>query len=137
MKLVPTRRMEQAVRVLKVLVTNQGDRMSAEAIAEATGISPTAVRQMMQTLGRAKLVASLSGPRGGYWLSCEPTETNMRTVTEACEGPIDPMFCELQGIPCGRVNQCALHVLWCASQKALGLELSKITLADMVASTPE
>jgi Rrf2 family protein len=127
--------MEQAVRILTYLVSSRGTRASAKTVSEETGISPAAVRQMMQTLGRAELVASLSGPQGGYWLSCEPAETSMRTITEACEGPINPMFCDLKGIPCGRVDQCALHALWCESQKALALELSKISLADIVASS--
>jgi Rrf2 family iron-sulfur cluster assembly transcriptional regulator len=129
--------MEQSVRILSFLVSTQGVRASADTIAEVTGISPAVVRQLMQTLGRAELVASVSGPSGGYWLSCVPAETNMLTVTEACEGPINPMFCDLKGIPCGRVNQCILHIIWCASQKALALELSKTSLAAVVAATPE
>jgi Rrf2 family transcriptional regulator, iron-sulfur cluster assembly transcription factor len=132
MKLVPTRRMEQALRILTYLIANQGVRASAEEIAQATGLSLIAVHRQMQTLGRANLVASLSGPSGGYWLSCEPEETNLRTVAEACEGPINPMFCGLRGTPCGHVDWCAIHSLWFASMTAFAAGLSGMTLADII-----
>ena len=133
MKLLPTRRVDNAIRVLKFLMSVEPGSMSAESIASATGLSPSVVRQLMQTLGRAGLVGSQSGPQGGYWLSCVPRETTMRMVTEACEGPINPDFCDLRGISCAQGPQCALHVVWSASQNALAGELSRFSLVDLTA----
>lgn len=132
MKLVPTRRVDNAIRVLKFLMSAESSSSSAESIASATGLSASVVRQLMQTLARAGLVGSQSGPHGGYWLSCVPVDTTMRTVTEACEGPINPEFCDLRGIPCAQAPQCALHLVWSATQAAFADELSQITLADLV-----
>jgi len=136
-KLVPTRRVENAIRVLKFLMSTESNSSSAASIASATGLSAPVVRQLMQTLARAGLVGSQSGPRGGYWLSCVPVETTMRTVTEACEGPINPQFCDLRGIACEQVPQCALHLVWSDSQAMLADELARFTLSDLAApATP-
>ena len=132
MKLIPTRRLDQSIRILMFLASNGGGHSSADSISEMTGIGPVAIRRLMQTLGRAELISSASGPRGGYRLSCSPSEIDMRAVTEACEGPINPNFCLLNGISCGNVNHCALHLLWTTAQNGLGIDLSRFSLADVM-----
>jgi len=117
------------------LASNGGGHSSADSISETTGIGPVAIHRLMQTLGRAELISSISGPRGGYRLSCSPSEIDMRTVTEACEGPINSTFCVLNGIPCGNVEHCGLHLLWSTAQNGLGLDLARISLADVIASS--
>lgn len=135
MKLVPTRRLDQSIRILVCLASSEGGHSSADSISELTGIGPTVIHRLMQTLGRARLISSVSGPRGGYQLSCSPSEIDMRMVSEACEGPINPSFCDLNGIPCGNVDRCALHLLWTTSQNRFGLNLAQISLADVIESS--
>lgn len=132
MKLVATRRVEHAIRVLTYLSSLAGARASADEVASGTGIAKDSVRQLMHVLTRAKLVGSVSGPSGGYWLTCVPKLTKMRTVVEACEGPIDPSVCGLLGVPCASVEKCAIHAIWSSSQAGLSRELSKTSLADAI-----
>lgn len=132
MKLTATRRVEHSIRILKYLATLESHRASAQMVADATGIASDSVSQLMQVLIRAQLVASVSGPNGGYWLSCVPSDTNLRTVVEACEGPIDPQFCSLRGVPCGHLPTCALHEMWVTLQSTLVRELSAMTLTHAI-----
>ena len=135
MKLVPTRRLDQSIQILMFLASSEGGHSSTESISAVTGIGPVAIRRLMQALGRAELISSISGPRGGYRLSCSPSDIDMRIVTEACEGPINPNFCVLNGISCGNVSHCALHLLWSTAQDGLGHTLARISLADVIESS--
>ena len=134
MKLVATRRVAQAIDVLGCLAEVDVARpTSAEEVARATGVPAPTVRQLMQTLARAGLVSSAAGPHGGYWITCVPRETNMRTVVEAMEGPIDSQFCDLAGVACERIEHCAVHQMWRRAQDAVARELTTLTLDEVLA----
>ena len=139
MKLVATRRVAQAIALLRCLANTDpvGQPMSAEELARATGVAASTIRQLMQSLAHAALVSSVAGLHGGYWITCVPHETSMRVVIEAMEGPIDPTFCDLSGVACERRDHCVLHPLWRIVQEGFAKELAGLTLdevwADLVA----
>lgn len=132
MKFVATQRCDYAVRAVLYLASRSGSQVNGDEICSATGVPVTAVRELMQVLGRAQLVQSRAGRNGGYSLSGDPTETTVRHIVEAVEGPIDPSFCELQGVNCSLVNHCSLHYLWQRIQEELREELSSLTVADLL-----
>ncbi len=136
MKLVPTRRVAQAIAVLRCLADadHAGHPSSAEALGRATGIAAPTIRQLMQALAHASLVSSVAGPHGGYWIICEPRETSMRVVIEAMEGPIDPAFCDLLGVACENTDEhCVLHRMWRTAQDGFAKDLTRLTLDEVLA----
>jgi Rrf2 family protein len=137
MKLLPTRRVDQAITILGCLHSQSERAISAETIANSTGIGAASIRQLLRLLGREQVVGSRSGPQGGYWLNGTPAEINMRTIVEACEGSIDATFCELQGVRCDLADHCALHALWVTAQQSFADDLSKFSLKDIMNCPPD
>lgn len=134
MKLVATRRVAQAIVLLRCLAEadHVGRPMSADTLERATGVAAPTIRQLMQTLAHAALVSSVAGPHGGYWITCEPRETSMRVVIEAMEGPIDSAFCDLTSVACERIDHCALHDVWRRAQDGFARDLTRLTLDEVL-----
>jgi Rrf2 family protein len=84
-----------AVHTMATLVTHQERRVSAKEIAAFHKVSEAHLAKVLQRLGRAGLVTSVRGPKGGFTLGKKPERITLLAVFEAVEGPIgfrDCMF---------------------------------------------
>ena len=132
MKILATQRCDYAVRAVCFLASLDGRVANAGEISDETGVPMAALHQLMQSLSRAQLVSSRTGPRGGYRLSQDPATISVRDVVEAVEGPIDPGFCELSGMFCPTASPCALHAVWAKAQQTFRDELGSMSLTCLV-----
>ena len=62
--------------------------LTRQSIADAQAIPSKFLEHILADLKRSRLVASVRGADGGYWLNRDPTEINMADIIRAAEGPL-------------------------------------------------
>lgn len=110
-----------------------GSPHKGRMIAEATGVPPQYLPQVLAGLVRAGLVRSTPGPRGGYALTRPPETISLLNVIEAVDGPLASPVCPLRGVRCGGTEPCGLHADWRAAQELARAGLGAATLAQVAA----
>ncbi|MEL6298097.1 MAG: Rrf2 family transcriptional regulator [Pseudomonadota bacterium] len=132
---------EQAIHCVTFLATVPEDGLlSAAALAELHGVSPSYLLKHLQALSGAKLVQSVPGPKGGYRLARSPDRITLLDVVLAVEGP-EPAF------RCREIRQngpnplpkrmfkapCEINVAMLRAEQAYRAELRKVTIRDLLA----
>lgn len=136
---------EQAIHSVTMLAgLSDGGVLSAAALAEFHGVSPTYLLKHLQALSGAGIVATVPGPKGGYRLAREPAAISLLDIVLAVEGPApafrcseirqrgpDPLPARYFKAPCG-INQAMLK-----AEKAYRAELAKVSMADIATGLAE
>lgn len=106
MRLYATRKVDVAVRALRVLAEN-GQRNGTE-LADRLDTSVGFLAQVLAPMIRAGWVLGLPGPGGGYRLVA-PLGLSLREVVETIEGPLEDGTCVFRGDECRPTDPCVLH----------------------------
>lgn len=86
-----TARSEYALLALVYLARQDNTSyISVDTIAQAQGIPPKFLEQMMLALKRARLLRSTKGQKGGYQLAKEPNEITLAEVVRLFDGALAP-----------------------------------------------
>jgi Rrf2 family protein len=86
-----TTRSEYALLALIHLARQQPDVfVSVETIAQAQGIPPRYLEQMLLALKRVRIVASVKGQHGGYRLNRPPDQIALAEVVRLFDGALAP-----------------------------------------------
>ncbi len=122
------------LRALVELARNKGaGAIPLRKIAEKQDISEQYLEQLFSNLRKANLVESVRGAKGGYLLSDDPANINVREIIVALEGPIAPVQCVVEGAEeCGYVEDCVTKVLWEKLKICIDDMLKSITLKDLL-----
>ncbi len=100
--------LEYALRAVVCLAQNDPKALTTRQIAEAARVRPSYLSKVLQSLGKARLIAATRGAGGGYVLSVRPSELSILQVVSA----IDPLkritTCPL-GLKSHGANLCPLH----------------------------
>lgn len=131
MRLELTRRGDYAVRAMTRLARTDTGQLNGRDLAEATGIPPGYLPQVMGDLVRAGLVANRRGRAGGYRLSRASSEISLLAIVEAVEGDGRRQTCVLRGGPCRRDGPCDVHDAFFRAQEAVFATLAGVSLADV------
>lgn len=132
MRIALGRRGDYAVRAaLHLARTHEQGRQKSSQIALAMDIPEKYLPQVLATLVRAGLVASVAGPQGGYRLAKEPASISLAQVIEAAEGPITSEECLVRGGACQLRDVCAVHETWASAQQSLVKQLGGTSLAQL------
>lgn len=110
--------------------TPQGLRNAAD-LADEVQIGTPTVSKLLKRLGRAGLVESERGARGGYRLARAPALIDMAQVIAAIEGPIGLTECSVHDGRCGIESSCTLRGNWQVINHAVRGALADISLAQM------
>ena len=127
---------DYAVRAALTLAAAEDDKpVKGERIADAQGIPPKFLENILIDLRQAGLVASQRGPDGGYRLDGTPEEITVADVIRAVDGP-------LASVRGGRPEQAAyegpaegLQTVWIALRSSIRGVLEHVTLADVVSGS--
>lgn len=119
-----------AVRIM-VYLSARDHRVPArkQDIADAEGISPDYVEQILIRLRAGGMVQSHRGARGGFTVVCQPHRTSILDVLEATEGPLQLAPCVEE--PCDRETRCAVQDIYGDATEALKQVFSKALLSDL------
>jgi Rrf2 family protein len=127
-------RADYAVRAVVELVDSSPEwPRTADDVAQAQGIPPSFLENILSRLRSAGIVGSQRGPEGGYWLACSPDELNIAHVIRAVEGPL----VGVRGQPPEEIEYVGsaepLQYVWIAMRANLRKVLEHVTVADVAA----
>jgi len=127
-----------AVHTLTLLAARPSDLVCSEDAAESVGTNPTHVRRVLAGLREAGLVASRSGPHGGWQLARDPQLITLGDIWRAVQGD-EPLLVLHEGgdpgCPIGaHINEC-LEIVSGRTGRAVESELDRMTLADVYHDT--
>jgi Rrf2 family transcriptional regulator, cysteine metabolism repressor len=134
---------EYGVRIMVDLARHYDGRpRSLTDISQAEMLPLPYLEQLVKMLREADppLVMSTRGAHGGYRLSRAPAHITMGEIVRVLEGPIAPMICATEGEMtqvCSFLDACRTKYLWAKVRDAVAHTLDTITLAELVAQTPE
>jgi Rrf2 family protein len=122
-----------ALHTMALLAKDSRQRLTNREIADMLGASGHHLAKVMQRLVKARLVDSVSGPRGGFVLGKPAGGTTLLAVYEAIEGPLVGCGCLLNKPIC-RGSCCVLGEVLDSIHRQLQDYLEKTTLAELAAT---
>ena len=116
-----TREMDYAVRIIRAL--KEGTKVSATEVAKKEHLPQAITYKVLNSLLKSKLIGSMRGVNGGYYLKCIALGEDM-SITE----------CIREGFDCinNRCGECMLNKEFTRIQSALNRELQKTTLDKLL-----
>ena len=118
--------------MLDIAINYEKGPVSVKSMAHRQGISVKYMEQLIPLLKMAGLIRSVRGAGGGYTLSKDVHQINLRDIIDALEGSMFPVDCVDNPEICNRANKCVTYEIWKAIQDTINNMLDSITLADMV-----
>jgi Rrf2 family protein len=129
-----TRAADYAVRVMVHLATlPPRERALLPDLARATGAPESFLSKVLQSLARARFIASRRGQSGGFQILPHGRQASMRDVIEVIDGPIHLNVCVVSPRSCPRSTFCPAHPIWERAQQAMLAVLSEATVAELAA----
>lgn len=110
--------------------SKQGKRISIKGIAKGTGAPEHFVAKIMQELGRKKMVQSVKGPNGGFYLDPENFNTSLADIVTALDGHSIYTDCVLGLKTCNESKPCPVHDQYRDVKKNLIKMLEGNTIGD-------
>jgi len=105
--------------------------LTRQAIADAQEIPAKFLEHILADLKRSRLVSSVRGADGGYWLSRSPDEITMADIIRAAEGPL----ADVRGVRPDALDYEkpleSLQRAWIAVRSNLRAVLEHVTLAEL------
>jgi Rrf2 family protein len=127
-----TRTSGYAVQALDYLVSQPGAKpVASHLVAQARGIPGRQVLTVLERLVGARILRSLTGPHGGYWLARAAKDVTLLDVIEATGGPIRG---EATPVGQGEASAALDRRLQQVCDEAAALvrgRLAKVTLAEL------
>ena len=125
-----------ALRLLVDVAENQREGyIRLRDVARRQGISEKYLEIIVRTLVQEDYLTGVRGKGGGYRLSRDPEDCNIRQVLEAAEGPLSPVVCLENGCP--RMERCPTLPLWQGLDQVIASYLDGFTLADLLQGAGE
>ena len=112
-----------------------GNRTSASALAQETGIPVPTAQKIVSKLSAAGLLRSTRGAGGGLQLARPAAAISMADIVEAIEGPIALVSCIDTG-DCAVEHECSVKPHWPVVNAAVRRALADVSLARIAGAAP-
>ena len=122
-----------AIQALTCLASETCSCDFMSEIAECSGVPQAYLAKIMRRLNHAGLVQSKRGYKGGVWLAQPPGEINLWDISAAIDGDGFMSQCLLGDESCDDMRDCPTHQFWKVERAKIQEELTRTTLADVVA----
>ena len=130
---------EQAIHCVTMLAAApDGGLLSAAALAEFHGVSPSYLLKHLQALSGAGILETVSGPKGGYRLARPPERITLLDIILAVEGHEPAFRCKeiRRNGPNPLPNRyfkapCQINAAMIRAERAYRDELATVTVADL------
>ena len=101
------------LRILIDLATHDSEKpRMVRDIAVSQQISEKYISRLIIDLRRARLVRSVRGMKGGFFLARPPREITLLDIMETMEGTISVVDCVMQPEKCAQNADCAARNVW-------------------------
>ena len=108
------------------------ERVGVKDIAEAIDSPEAFTGKIMQQLSKNKLVQSIKGPHGGFWINDEDrTKINLRQIVEVIDGDKIYIGCGLGLNQCSDNEPCPMHNQYIPVRNALIKIHTETSLEDL------
>ncbi|HLU77868.1 MAG TPA: Fe-S cluster assembly transcriptional regulator IscR [Burkholderiales bacterium] len=122
-----------AVTAMLDLALNSGSGpVPLAAISQRQSISLSYLEQLFGKLRRHKIVESVRGPGGGYYLARPAEHVSVADIIIAVDEPLDATQCGGKE-NCHKDTRCMTHDLWAQLNVRMYDYLESVKLADLVA----
>jgi FeS assembly SUF system regulator len=117
-------------------------RISAQQLADETGLPAPTVQKLVSKLSAARLLRSVRGARGGLTLARPAAAISLADIIEAVEGPIAMAACserlrhEKGRHDCTLESACSMRPHWPVVDAALRGALAGVSLSQLAAPGP-
>jgi len=127
-----TREMDYAVRVVRAL--KDGTKVSASEVAKKERLPQAITYKVLNSLLKSKLIGSMRGVNGGYYLKCDLTNTTLYDICIALGEDMSITECVREGYDCinNRCGECILNKEFNRIQSSLNRELQMTTLDKLL-----
>lgn len=110
--------------------SKDGSRVGIREIAKGTGTPEHFIAKIMQDLAKKKLVNSVKGPNGGFYMEPRDLRTSLADVVKALDGNGIYTDCVLGLKACSEKKPCPVHDQYKEVKKRLIKMLEENTLGD-------
>jgi Rrf2 family protein len=100
-------------------------------IAKATSVPESYLRKVLQLLGRAGLVSSHRGARGGFSLARPAAEITLKDVVEAVDGTLPSYSCAKTTRGCTLTESCPVSSAFAEARKRMAEVLGQTSMRDL------
>jgi FeS assembly SUF system regulator len=132
-----TKLADYGIVMLTFFANHPKSTYNARDIANAVRLPLPVASKVLKLLGKAGLLTSHRGTKGGYGLARRPEEITVASIIHALEGPIAVTACSDKNRNCGLVSECPVRTNWHMINQAIHSALDKITLAQMKQPFPD
>jgi len=124
----------RAVLYLAIYSSND-DKLSSKKVAEIIDVPGPFLAKIFQKLSKEKLIQSIKGPNGGFFLNKKEKSNNLLDIIGCIDGLESFKTCYV-GLPkCSDENPCAIHHIAAPCRDTLLKELSTRTIEDFAKDT--
>ncbi|MGD1886994.1 MAG: RrF2 family transcriptional regulator [Cohaesibacteraceae bacterium] len=136
---------EQAVHSVTMLASlEDGQVLSAAALATFHGVSPSYLLKHLQALSRARILATVPGPKGGYHMAKKPERVTLFDIVIAIEGSQPAFRCKEirrngpNPLPDKAFTApCQINAAMLRAEQSYRNELRKVTIASLLEQLSE
>lgn len=102
---------EYSIRAVLYIYNNSldGTKISIEKISGAIGTPRHFTGKLLQILAKQKIISSVKGPNGGFYIESNAPEIQLSKVVEAIDGADIFKACALGLSACSEDHPCPLH----------------------------
>ena len=110
--------------------SKDGSRVGIKEIAKGTDAPEHFVAKIMQELSRKKLVHSVKGPNGGFYMDQQDLQTSLADIVQALDGNSIYSDCVLGLKTCNEKKPCPVHDQYRDIKKNLIKMIEENTIGD-------
>ena len=127
-----TKQADYGIVLMTRMARQPGRLVNASELAAEVQLPLPTVSKILKLLGRAHLLESHRGVKGGYCLALETEDISVAEVISALDGPIAITEC-IDDTPgeCTQESFCGVRANWQRINHAIRHALENITLAEM------
>lgn len=119
-----------AVLALACIGSCGGVWVKTEDIHKCTGVPKPYLRKLLHALGKAGLINTKRGYKGGFVLARPPREISLLDVAQAVDSREPGSNCLMGLVGCSDANPCPVRRFWRHERKKIEAELTRTTLAE-------
>ena len=120
-----------AILALGFVGSHPDQWVHAQEIAANTGLPKPYLSKILHALGKAGLLKTKRGFRGGVRLSRPADTVSLRDVAAAVTAPDEQPQCILGMKGCSEEKSCPMHGFWKQMRRELAQQLTQLTLAQV------
>ncbi len=131
-----TKKIDYGLMAIAYIAWNYGKRVvNTREIAEAYSIPAELLAKILQRMVKGRLITSLSGPKGGYSLSANPSEITVAQIIETLEGDLNILSCsEVADTKCYQFDKCNIRTPMQRLEHRILKLLHNTTLEELIDS---